>query len=306
MNKKPLVSILMNCYNGEEFLRESLSSVLSQNYKHWELIFWDNKSIDRSIDLVSSYKDERIRIFSSKEHTNLGKARKNAFEQAKGDYLAFLDVDDIWEKEKLKTQINAFKTEEIGISFTNAFYFSKKRKEVLYKSKNNMSITTKSLITNYPLCLNSIMIDIKKLKKLDYSFDENFSHISDFDLIVRLSSISKITYINQVLSGWRIHNNNESFKRKNLFYYEKAKWCDIHLRKKFLENYIKEISELKLTTLAQIRIINYKLDFNSFSNLKINTFSNYKNMIFTFFSFLPILPKILIHIKNFLFKLKWF
>ena len=96
MDNKPLISILMNCYNGEEFLKESLNSVVSQSYKKWELIFWDNQSTDRSIEIASSFKDERIRIFRSQKHTNLGKARKDAFNKAIGDYLAFLDVDDIW------------------------------------------------------------------------------------------------------------------------------------------------------------------------------------------------------------------
>ena len=101
MNKNPLVSILMNCFNGEVFLQEALESIFRQSYTNWELIFWDNKSTDKSIDIISSVKDKRIKIFSSQEHTNLGKARKNAFNKAKGDYLAFLDVDDLWEDNKL-------------------------------------------------------------------------------------------------------------------------------------------------------------------------------------------------------------
>lgn len=306
MDKEPLISILMNCFNGAIFLKEALNSVLKQSYVNWELIFWDNQSNDNSLEIVSSYKDERIRIFRSTHHTDLGKARKNAFQKVNGDYLAFLDVDDIWEKEKLKKQIKVFRNEEIGISFTNSVYFSKKRKEILYKQENKILVNTSSLITNYPLCLNSIMINIKKLNKLDYSFDENFSHISDFDLIVRLSSISKVTYINQILSGWRIHKNNESFKRKNMFYHEREKWCDYHLKNKILDKYTKEITELRLITYAQKRIVNYEFNIQSFLNLNINSFSNRKNMLFTLLSFVPIFPKIFMNIRKSLFKLKWF
>ena len=69
MIDQPLVSILMNCFNGEIFLREAIESVLKQSYKNWELIFWDNKSTDKSIQIASSYKDERIRIFRNQKHT---------------------------------------------------------------------------------------------------------------------------------------------------------------------------------------------------------------------------------------------
>lgn len=67
MKNKPLVSIIMNCYNGEKFLRESIQSVVSQTYKKWELIFWDNKSTDRSATILKSFKDSRIKYFKSKK-----------------------------------------------------------------------------------------------------------------------------------------------------------------------------------------------------------------------------------------------
>ena len=136
MDNKPLISILMNCYNGEEFLKESLNSVVSQSYKKWELIFWDNQSTDRSIEIASSFKDERIRIFRSyKKAYKSGKARKDAFNKAIGDYLAFLDVDDIWKSNKLIFQIKEFSDKGIGISFTNSIYFSKKIKKLYIKTK---------------------------------------------------------------------------------------------------------------------------------------------------------------------------
>ena len=192
MTNRPLVSILMNCFNGELYLEEALISVIKQSYSNWELIFWDNKSTDRSLEIASKYKDKRIKIFTSSNHTNLGEARKNALNNVKGDYLAFLDVDDIWYEEKLDHQIKLFDESNVGITFTNSVYFSYKREKNLYKSKNNFTLTTNKLITNYFLSLQSIIIDFKKLKNLDYDFDAQYSHISDFDLIVRLSTISKI------------------------------------------------------------------------------------------------------------------
>tara|TARA_B100001248_G_C27398910_1_gene468193 strand:- start:5698 stop:6612 length:915 start_codon:yes stop_codon:yes gene_type:complete len=304
MSKKPLVSILMNCFNGEEFLNQSLNSVINQSYKNWELIFWDNKSTDKSIEIVTSYVDKRIKIFKNSLHTNLGKARKNAFLHAKGDYLAFLDVDDIWMKDKLYYQIKEFNDSNIGISFTNSLYFSRKTKINLYKNKKIFALNTNSLIINYPLSLNSIMLDMKKIKQLDYDFDESFSNISDYDLIIRLSSISKVKYLNKVLSGWRIHGSNQSFKKKELFNQEREKWCNFHLKNNYLDYYFDEIKEVKQLILAEKRIFNYGL--KNFEDFDLSSIRNFRNRFFIFFSFIPFIPNLIYQIKDLLFKFRWY
>ena len=113
MNKQfsnqPLVSIIMNCYNGEDYLCESIESVLSQTYKKWELIFIDNNSSDNSKKILYEYKDKRIFYFKSKKTLNLGRARQLAFNKCRGDFITFLDTDDLWSKNKLKIQINKLK-----------------------------------------------------------------------------------------------------------------------------------------------------------------------------------------------------
>lgn len=306
MIKKPLISILMNCFNGESYLEEALNSVFQQEYKNWELIFWDNNSTDRSKEIVSSFKDKRIRIFTSLIHTNLGKARKEAYKKVQGDYLAFLDVDDIWKPNKLMEQIKLFADDEVGITFTNAVYFSKKKKKNLYKSSRNLEINTKKLITNYPLSLNSIIIDINKLNKLEYNFDEKYSNICDFDLIVRLSATSKVKYLDKILSGWRIHGNNESFKKKELFNKEKEKWCDYHLKNKYLIKFQNSIKELKLLILAEKRILRYGLNLKKFKSLNLSKISNMRNKLYILFSYIPFIPKLLYNIRDFIFKKVWY
>ena len=83
MRKKPLVSIVMNCLNGQEFLYYALKSVLNQTYKNWELIFWDNKSTDNSAKILKSFKDKRIKYFLAKRRTVLHKARNQAIKKTK-------------------------------------------------------------------------------------------------------------------------------------------------------------------------------------------------------------------------------
>ena len=69
--KDPLVSVLMNCFNGEKYLREAINSVYTQTYKNWEIIFWDNKSKDKSAEIFKSYKDKRLKYYFRKKKSKL-------------------------------------------------------------------------------------------------------------------------------------------------------------------------------------------------------------------------------------------
>ena len=79
--KTPLVSIIMNCYNGDKYLRKSIKSIISQSYKNWELIFWDNNSEDNSKNILKSFKDKRILYFRSKKFMKLYHARNLAIKK---------------------------------------------------------------------------------------------------------------------------------------------------------------------------------------------------------------------------------
>jgi glycosyltransferase involved in cell wall biosynthesis len=115
----PLVSVIMNIRNGAAFLREALDSVMAQTFMDWELIAWDDRSTDNSAPIVAEYKDPRICYFLSPEDTPLGRARVNAIRQASGEWLAFLDQDDLWTATKLEKQM-ALAGERVGIIYGRA------------------------------------------------------------------------------------------------------------------------------------------------------------------------------------------
>ena len=102
---KPLVSIVMNCFNGEKFLKRALKSIINQRYYNWELIFWDNLSTDQSKNIFLSFDDKRLKYFCSKKFKKLYDARNDALEKCNGKYISFLDVDDCWLEEKLNKQV---------------------------------------------------------------------------------------------------------------------------------------------------------------------------------------------------------
>jgi len=118
----PAVSIIMNIRNGAAFLREALDSVMAQTFTDWELVAWDDCSTDDSAQIVAKYRDPRIRYYLSPEETPLGKARANAIRHAAGEWLAFLDQDDLWTPTKLEKQM-ALAEPDVGIIYGRAVLF---------------------------------------------------------------------------------------------------------------------------------------------------------------------------------------
>ncbi|MBK87177.1 MAG: hypothetical protein CMC86_08320, partial [Flavobacteriaceae bacterium] len=92
--KNKLVSIIVNCFNGEKYLSQTLESILSQNYMNFEVIFVDNCSTDSSAKIFKKIKDKRFKYFKTKKKIKLYASRNFALKKCKGNFIAFLDSDD--------------------------------------------------------------------------------------------------------------------------------------------------------------------------------------------------------------------
>ena len=218
-----LVSIIMNCFNGEKFIKRSVTSILNQTYKNWELIFWDNNSNDNSSKIIKNFDDDRIKYFFSSTHEKLYKARNLALQMAKGNFIAFLDIDDTWENKKLEIQLNDMISKGADVSFTNYWEHSKNKKKIFKKSLNAHNIHYQ-ILNNYPIGILTVLIRSDIFFKKDYSFDENFEIIGDFDLFFKLSREHKFCSINQPLATYYIHDNNLSIKKLDLEIVEFDNW----------------------------------------------------------------------------------
>ena len=216
-NNQPLVSIIMNCYNGEAYLSESIESVLSQTYKNWELIFWDNRSIDKSAEIFKSYKDKRFKYYYASQHTPLYDARNQAIEKSSGEFIAFLDVDDFWAKDKLELQIPYFIDKKVGVVYGNLFIVNEKlntRKIFLKKKINPRGYILDDLLKDYCTGLVTLVVRKSFLNNYKTPFDGSFNIIGDFDLMIRMSSKYKFECENKPIASWRAHWKNESLLKK--------------------------------------------------------------------------------------------
>lgn len=109
--EEELCSVIMPAYNSEKYIDEAIESVIRQTYKNWELIIVNDASTDDTEKIIKSYeeKDKRIKLISLAENQGVANARNMAIQIAEGRYIAFLDADDYWEKEKLQEQIKFMK-----------------------------------------------------------------------------------------------------------------------------------------------------------------------------------------------------
>ncbi|MDB4110563.1 glycosyltransferase [Amylibacter sp.] len=198
----------MNCYNSETYLREAIDSVLGQNYENWELIFWDNNSTDKSSDILLSYNDKRIKYFKAAETSPLYSARNMALEQCSGDYVGFLDCDDIWAETKLAQQVE-FALDGIDIIYggysTIDATGATKIEESQYLVSGNI---TNSLFKRNSISIGCILIKRSLLNGI--YFDPYYDLLGDYDMWVRLSLSHQIMAVSSVLEYSRQHGSNTS------------------------------------------------------------------------------------------------
>ena len=293
MKSNYLVSIIMTCYNGEQYLKEAIESLVKQTYSNWELIFYDNNSSDSSANIIQSYEDKRIKYFKSDQLVNLGTIRKLAIEKCTGSFISFLDVDDYWSANKLEKQINKFKqNENLDIVYSNYYVVTKEEVKKIHKKLFNGKCQ-KEIILSYvngmPLTAwLTLMIKKTAISQLDYSFDTKLHISSDFDLIIRLSEFCNFDYVDDYLGFYRVHNFNESKKNKK----EIEELNYILSKYKGNKNLVLIFNYNNFADKINIKHFLYKKKANQVSNsVAIHSYF-YKVIYF----FLKITPSVLLHL----------
>ena len=218
--EEPLVSVIMNCYNGAQYLGVAIDSVLAQSYANWEIVFWDNQSTDDSADIVKSYSDLRIKYFYASKQTPLYEARNCAVQKAGGELLAFLDVDDIWLPAKLEKQVMFFTDSEVGFVCGNYWVESGGgsgsggRRRLVHKRPIPEGWVLDALLKFYFVGLVTLMVRRAAFDSLEHPFDPRYHIISDLDLVIRLSMTWKAGSVQEPVAVYRMHGNNESTKQR--------------------------------------------------------------------------------------------
>lgn len=224
---KDKVSIIMPSYNTELFIEESIKSVLSQTYSNWELIIVDDCSNDKTDMIVERYlEDKRIKYLKNEANLGAALSRNRALQNASGKWIAFLDSDDLWDKNKLEKQILFMEQNNYYFSYTN-YEEINENSELLQKTITGPKRITRKQMYNYcwPGCL-TVMYDFNEIgliqiddikKNNDYAIWLKAIHKADCYLLNenlakyrrRSGSISNHGYFELIKWHYKLFRNNE-------------------------------------------------------------------------------------------------
>lgn len=214
--EKDLVSVVIPVFNGERYLRAAIESVLSQAHRRLECIVIDDGSTDSSLALARGVSDERMRVLTG-PNQGLAHARNLGRSVARGEYLAYLDADDLWRLEKLEKQLAAIQTNERVVALGSL---------MTYISAEGRPLGTAGIVVDesaaeeirradlMPFPMSSILFRTSVVEDVGGS-DELLDHLvkgqaEDLDLLARVACAGEVVTYPEVLGDYRVHADSMS------------------------------------------------------------------------------------------------
>lgn len=208
--KRPQVSVLMSVYNGEKYLRQAVESVLAQGFTDFELLVANDASTDSSREILTSYDDERIKIFDNKRNLGLTASLNKLISRARGEYLARLDADDVCQTDRLQKQVDYLRSNpEVSLvcSWVNVIDNNGER-----ISRRQMPIGHAEIVANMlffnPITHSSVMMRRDKVKQVG-GYDKQYKKSQDYKLWVDIAvNGGKLACIADYLVDFREHESS--------------------------------------------------------------------------------------------------
>jgi len=216
MKNKNLITVLINSYNGEKTIYQTIESALSQTYKNYEILIIDDASSDNTINLIKKFKNKKIRLYRNKKNIGLGKSRVFAESKIRGEYVSILDQDDIWHKNKIKSQLKIFlKDKRVGLVATGYKLIDKTNKVIClenkyYNKKNFINyLSFKNIFAH-----STIMYRTKYAKSVGW-YSNKLIYAQDYDLTLKILQKYEFKFLKNFLAKIRV--NPKSMTRSKIF-----------------------------------------------------------------------------------------
>lgn len=221
-----LVSIIMPSWNTGNFIAESIQSVIDQTYKNWELIIVDDCSTDNTDEVVNSFIDKRIRYYKNEKNSGAAITRNRAICEANGEWIAFLDSDDLWSAEKLEHQLEFMKKHGYVFSYHDYVKIDEASRPLnIYVTGPKVVTKQKMYNYGYPGCLTFMynakamgLVQIKDIKKNN-----------DYAILLKLCKIADCYLLPENLAQYRIRKksiSHDKITKKLKSHYDLFHWCD--------------------------------------------------------------------------------
>tara|TARA_Y100000590_G_scaffold53175_1_gene55698 strand:- start:667 stop:1569 length:903 start_codon:yes stop_codon:yes gene_type:complete len=213
MQINPFFSVVIPTYNCADLLNRSLLSVFAQTYKNFEIIVVDNSSTDNTNDVLRSFKDDRLSVIKVNNNGIIAYSRNKGINSSKGQWIAFLDSDDVWSPNKLDKVYSVINLnpEIILVCHDEWSFISNVRKNYLHYGPAGKDIYERLLFKSNCLSTSAVCIN-KEIAINTGGFSEKIKFITaeDYEYWIRLSRKGEFYFINEALGEWHVHNNNDS------------------------------------------------------------------------------------------------
>lgn len=210
----PLVSIIMPTYNRSGLIIDTVKSILCQTHRHWELIIVDDGSDDDTEEKIRQIKDRRIHFYKAGRIARNGKIKNIGIKKANGDYIAFIDSDDLWHQEKIEKQLTALRRyPQAGFSMTGGYNFRIPDEPIDYFYKQDSLIKCENILVPFfrsQVSATTPSLLLRKTCLTKVGLFNEMKPFSDVDFILRLASSYLAVILYEPLLYRRLHPANDS------------------------------------------------------------------------------------------------
>jgi teichuronic acid biosynthesis glycosyltransferase TuaG len=209
-NNEALVSVVMPAYNCEKYVVEAINSILAQTYRNWELLVLDDGSKDNTLRIIEEFsqKDSRIKALPNGKNMGVSATRNRGIELASGEWIAFLDSDDMWKPEKLEKQFEIIEKEAAEFLFTGSSYINEEGEPYKGIFEVPEKITYKKLRNQNVISCSSVLVKKKYFEHIKMEKDEMHE---DYAVWLRILKTGVTAFgVNEPLLIYRISRNSKS------------------------------------------------------------------------------------------------
>ena len=289
------VSIILPTYNRASMLNKAIDSTLNQTFKDFELIIVDNYSTDNTESVVKSYDDKRISYFKNQNNGLVSINRNYGIQKSCGEYIAFLDDDDLWLPEKLEKQVKLLDSnKKLGLVYSRSYVIDDRgnpAKPTYFRGikLRRGHVFNELLVSNFIPQL-TVLTRRDALDKVG-KFDLQYKIAQDYDLWLRIANHYTVDFIDQPLAKYRFHKESESYLNPERSSIE-TQWMLLkfmELYPNFDKLYYKEFIELKYYPQYYFALIDWKQGNNHLVRERLKPFLllKFRAIIPFIFSFFP-------------------
>ncbi|MEE9409090.1 MAG: glycosyltransferase family 2 protein [Polaribacter sp.] len=261
--KIPLVSVLMPVYNSEDYVAEAIESILGQTYSNFEFLIVNDSSTDNSLEIISSYKDSRIRVLNMKQNSGISKTLNFGIGEAKGKYIARMDSDDKSFPERIKKQVEFLENNKNYILCGSNYKILNSTYEVVLPENHSLIKTT--LLSNCCIAHPTVMCKTEAIKKNNLHYSKESEPAEDYHLWSFLISKGKFYNLQENLLEYRVHEKQISQSKK-----AKQDKMSFSVKINYIKSFYKDISNDEINILERLLLLNNKM-----KSKDIKIFSDY-------------------------------